>query len=213
MTFLLPAPSRPKNQPLPPRSRLTGLDGLRSALGRRPWAWALFLAIGSLGAAPSEPSAVPGHDFASFKLIPERNIFNASRSAGSGPAGNGEVKKAARVETLTLVGTMLYEAGEKGPYAFFEGSSAEYRQVLTSGKSIAGYTLAEIGRGGIRLDAGDQRLEVRVGTSLRREEEGPWQVIAAPAAALPSPSGSSEAAGDETDLVKKLMQQREQELK
>jgi hypothetical protein len=185
----------------------------------QPGRWLLLLAPVMVGLAfasvalPALPESVPAvrRDFSAFKLISDRNIFdsNRSRSRSAGP-----VDKAARVDTITLYGTFIYE---KGPFAFFTGSSPEYQQVLNAGKSIAGYTIAAISGSGVTLVGGTNTIDFRVGMQLRQEEGGPWLVVAesAPARGGDSPATGSAASsgGDDNDLVKKMMKQREEELK
>src|SRR4030095_1989792 len=64
-------------------------------------------------AEASETNTVHRSDYASFKIIHERNIFNANRSRRR--EGPGERTRPAKVETFSLVGTMSYA---KGDFAF-----------------------------------------------------------------------------------------------
>jgi len=183
---------------------------------RLPMGWVLLLtAISELGAAPNVSDSPPRQEYAGFQIITERNIFNSNRSRGS--RGGGEETKASHIDTFTLVGTMTYE---KGPYAFFDGSSSEYRKVLEPGKAIAQYTVASISGSGVRLEAGTNTVELTVGMQMKREEEGEWKVAGGSRASAANTAGLSTAAksagdssGEEDELVKRLMQQREQELK
>src|SRR5262245_38315845 len=56
-------------------------------------------------------------DESAFRIVSERNIFNANRSGGT--VRSTSSRRPVRVETFALVGTMAYE---KGVFAFFEGS-------------------------------------------------------------------------------------------
>jgi hypothetical protein len=175
---------------------------------------ATFAAAPRSAPTPSQPSTAGPRDYASFKLIAERNIFNANRSRRSGRASSEE-RKPNRVDTVTLVGMLTYE---KGPYAFFDGSSSDYRKVLGPGKTIAGYTIEEITGTGVKLNSGTNTVELQVGSQMRREEGGEWHVVGgsraqASTAGATSSGDSTEPAGEESDIVKRLMQQREQELK
>jgi hypothetical protein len=181
----------------------------------RSWRMAAALILGmvsGVGAGAPETSVAGRVDFSAFNIINERNIFNAARYRGSKAVG--EADRPPRVDHVTLVGTLTYE---KGPYAFFDGSSSEFRAVLGPGKSIAGYTVAEIGNDTVKLAAGTNHVELRVGMQLRREEGGEWQVAGsglAQASSSSSSASSTDSSGnDDGDIVKKLMQQREQELK
>ena len=52
---------------------------------------------------------------------------------------------------MTLVGTMTYE---KGTFAFFDGSSSEYRKALKRAGIIAGYKLTSIAANSVELASG-----------------------------------------------------------
>jgi hypothetical protein len=132
------------------------------------------------------------------------------------------------VDALTLVGTMSYE---KGSFAFFDGTSAEYKKALKLTDAIAGYKVTNIAPDRVWLAAGTNELELHVGMQLRREEEGPWLLAsqstsyaappaststntaaAASATATAAVTGSDTASGgSESDIIKKLMQRREKE--
>jgi hypothetical protein len=172
------------------------------------------------GAAPRESASAkrtveaPGQkDYSAFKLIAERNIFNSARASRSSRASRSDERKPNHVDTLTLVGTIAYE---KGPFAFFDGSSSDFKKVLEPGKSIAGYKIAEITGSMVKLEAGTNQVILNVGMQMRREEEGEWRVIGgSPTSSKPAEASASasSSADDEDLIVKRMMQQREQELK
>ena len=173
----------------------------------------LVLALHATDAAPSAPARA---EFLNFKIIPERNIFDASRSPGGAKSAAPE-RTPSRVDQLTLYGTMAYE---KGPYAFFDSSNREFQAVLETGKTIAGLTIKEITGSTVILESGDQALHLHVGMHLRRENGGAWQLTeigelerTATASFSSSPAHASGFASEENDIVKRLMQQREQETK
>jgi hypothetical protein len=179
---------------------------LLKVLGVLALAFASGLAVSVPGS--NQPASL---EFSTFQIITERNIFNASRGRGSG--GATTEPENVRTDNLALVGTLTYE---KGPYAFFDGSSSEYRAVLEPGKTIAGCTLVEIDPDAVKLTIGTNTVELRIGMQLRRQGQGEWQVSSggAPAAnANLSVTSSSSSGNDDDDIVKKLMQQREQDLK
>ena len=70
------------------------------------------------------PSPSAKLEEADFRIVSERNIFNANRSGGQVRLAT---RRPARVESFTLVGTMAYE---KGTFAFFEGSSSEFTKAV-----------------------------------------------------------------------------------
>jgi hypothetical protein len=111
---------------------------------------------------------------------------------------------------------------EKGDFAFFDGSRSQYRKALKLADTIADYKIANITPNSVRLAAGTNELELRVGMRLRREDQGPWVVGPEPRAVEPSPFTPASASagpgttpdtssGPESDVLKRLMQRREQE--
>ena len=109
---------------------------------------------------------------------------------------------------------------EKGIFAFFDGTSSAYRKACKTGDVIAGYKIAEISSAGARLEANGKQIELSVGMQLKKQDEGEWQ----PAGRAESFSSSNQPAAspektenasnaEVSDVMKKLMQNREQELK
>lgn len=161
-------------------------------------------------------------DYAAFKLIADRNIFDPNRVPHRPDAGPRTRPKV--TESFALVGTMSYE---KGTFAFFDGSSSEYRKVLKPADEIASYKLTDIAPNAVKLAAGTNELELRVGMQLHREEGGDWLLAtqaepyaasasasatntgAAPETAATQPGASS--GGDLSELEKRMMQRREQQ--
>lgn len=131
-------------------------------------------------AAPEkEPEAKPATasgklDYSSFKVVAERNIFNGNRSGQRMTSTrSSSQQRSVRVESFSLVGTLLTE--DRAPVAFFDGSSSEFRKALKAGGNIAGFSVKEILHAGVRLAQGTNILDVRVGTGMRREDEGLWK--------------------------------------
>ena len=120
--------------------------------------------------APS-PSAQGKLDESAFRIISERNIFNANRSGGTVRAPSSQ--RPARVETFTLVGTMAYE---KGAFAFFEGSSSEFTKAIKPDGLIAGHKVLDIYTSAVKLEADGREIELVIGSQMRREDEGTWHV-------------------------------------
>lgn len=163
----------------------------------------------------SATNVVSGRDFASFKIIPDRNIFNPNRSSRSARTTTAPAAKPVKVETFSLVGTMSYG---KGDLAFFDGSSSAFRKALKTNDSIAGYVITHVTSANVRLEADGVAVEVPVGGQMRRQDEGPWQLAAgtqtqAPASRSGGDSGeNSGAGGGEDEILKRLLQKREEEL-
>jgi hypothetical protein len=137
---------------------------------------ALVLLCASIGQA-QQSNAPSRFDFPSFHIIPERNIFNMNRSprsAYSRPVRTEPERRPSRSESFALLGTMSYE---KGRFAFFDGSSSQYRQVLSSSNSIGGFTITEVAPNYVKLaSTNGQPIELPVGKQLKRQDEGEWSV-------------------------------------
>jgi hypothetical protein len=154
--------------------------------------------------------------------VTERNIFNANRSGRV--ARSREQQRQVKVDTFALVGTLSYE---KGTFAFFDGSSSQFRKTAKVSDNVAGFKVTAIGQNTAHLEADGKNIEMRVGSQMRREDEGEWkleanaQPFASPGTDRRSssqPNGSeptktSGGSANEDDVIKRLMQQREQESK
>jgi hypothetical protein len=164
--------------------------------------------------APSRP------DYSYFRIIADRNIFNPNRYPRRSRSRRDD-RQGPAVDAFSLVGTMSYQ---KGTFAFFDGTSSDYRKVLKLDDAIAGYKVAEITPNAVTLKATDKQIEMKVGSQMRHEDQGGWQLVSqnespveateSPAADTSSSSATESGSADEgNDVLKKLMQQREQELK
>lgn len=179
----------------------------------------LAVAAGLLAAtAPlsAETNAAPPArqtSFADFQLIAERNIFNGNRSGQRVSARPGAPQIPARVESFTLVGTLNAD-GRKT--AFFDGSESAFRRSVRKNEQFAGFTLKEIWPAGVQLEEGTNLIALRVGTALRREDEGHWRY------AEPGNYGSSHGGGSDrsagggggaeaNEVLRRLIEQRERE--
>src|SRR5262245_20185027 len=94
------------------------------------------------GTNGASTGATSGLTLESFHIIHDRNIFNPNRS-GRSPEREytRREERRPRAESFALVGTLSYE---KGFFAFFDGSSSDYRRVLKASDTIAGFTVAEV---------------------------------------------------------------------
>ncbi|HEU5396969.1 MAG TPA: hypothetical protein VFV81_07370 [Verrucomicrobiae bacterium] len=190
---------------------------------RAPWTVALLAATGLLaGPAPGAPSTneVPTTGFDTFQLVVQRNIFDPNRYPHT-PRSRPRERQPG-VPTFTLAGTMSYR---KGMFAFFDGTSSDYRKALQDGGTIAGYTVTNINWAGAQLLSTGLVVNLRVGSGMRQEGDG-WQPtsatdLAEPPAAGPADNSSTDNAAPASpasgappnDILKRLMQQREQEMK
>jgi hypothetical protein len=169
-----------------------------------------------------------------FGIIAQRNIFNPYRSGTRIQTFRPDKRPTTPRQTpyFALVGTMSYP---KGVFAFFDGTSTDYKKVLAQGATINGYTVAEIAPNGVKLaTTNGSPIEMKVGTQMRYEN-GAWKLpegmgssgdsgASATSGVAASPeenSGGSTAvtAPEETppsaegnDVLRKLMEQRQKEL-
>ena len=124
---------------------------------------------------PTPPANRPAPvDYSSFKIVTDRNIFNPNRSSRSYRSEPREYRRPARVESFSLVGTMIYE---KGTFAFFDGSSSAYRKALDIADVIADYVVTDVGMNYVKLATETNELELRIGMQMRREDEGEWRLL------------------------------------
>jgi hypothetical protein len=180
---------------------------------------AAFLASAGFFAGAQPTTNSTPMDFSAFQIIPQRNIFDPNRYPRR-PSYHRETPSV--VPTFSLAGTMSYR---KGMFAFFDGTSSVYRRALQEGGTIAGYTVTKITLDGVQLESDGKKIEMSVGAAMRQEGEG-WQLSAPgkwnessaatetenPSSAETPPPNSNSSAG-ENDVLKRLMQQRAQELK
>jgi hypothetical protein len=112
---------------------------------------------------------------------------------------------------------------EKGRFAFFDGSSSEYRKSVKPGDSIAGYKVADVAPNKVTLESGDKKFELPVGGQLKRIDEGEWKVNASAESFAGSTTSSnsssssssiskseSSSSDEENPVLKRLMEQRRQ---
>jgi hypothetical protein len=189
---------------------------------------ALTLANGFFAGAQS--NGVPGPtDYARFSsFITERNIFDPNRYARNSTRTYRLTRPSRSAPAFTLVGTMSYN---KGMFAFFDGNNPDLRKVLSESGDIAGYTVTEITLTGVKLQTADKKetVQMKIG-DLMRQEGGHWQPFgqgelsvdagsaenatdSAAENSSPDTSSAPSPALEGNDILKKLMQQREQELK
>jgi hypothetical protein len=159
-------------------------------------------------------------DYSSFTIVAERNIFNPHRSKHSGdrPPPRTEPEKRVKMDRFALLGTMSYE---KGRYAFFDGSSADFRKVAKPEDSIAGFKIAEVAPTCVKLLlTNGTLLELCVGMQMKKTEDSDWQLAgkadSAEGSGTNGSSGSGSAASrssapEPDDVLKRLLAKREQE--
>lgn len=192
--------------------------GCLSATAQSTNAQAMASTTATATPSPATTNAPPSNprDYAAFKIVNERNIFNANRAGrSSGPPK--PAAKPTRVDNVALVGVMSYG---QGPVAFFDGSSSSLKKAVRLNDSLDAWKVTEINTAGVKLETGGKTLALRVGSQLRREDDGDWKPVErSDFAASSGASASGDAAGStssggssESDILKRMMEKREKEL-
>jgi hypothetical protein len=175
----------------------------------------LALICGFAAAAQSTNAPVVA-DYSSFRIIADQNIFDPNRYPHTTRTRRQTVSRSA--PGFSLVGTMTYQ---NGMIAFFDGTDSEYRKVLGLNGSIAGYRVTAITLNGVKLASTNKPVELAVGGQMR-QEGGEWLLSGQgelPAATTETGTPASDEASappsssEANDVLKKLMEQREKELK
>lgn len=206
--------ARWKNQALRPLA-MHHCNHLRILPKYAAWISMLLVALPALQAAETDTNATSRLDFSAYRIIAERNIFNTNRSARVS-RNNRPVERPKTVQSFSLVGTMSYE---KGSFAFFDGTSADYRKVGSIQDRLAGFTIEEIRPKGVKLSDGTNQFDMLIGMQMRREDEAPWKLIATsetpPPARAEEASTSSASSSDSSisEILRRLKEKREKEMK
>ncbi len=172
----------------------------------------------SSGGSAAAATVAPTGSFESFSLIAERNIFNPNRI---GRTRANPDAPAPRTDQIALVGTV-----ERGSslVAVFDGSDPVWRKSLAVGESIGDFKVVRITSAGADLERDGKPVSLLVSHALRRPEGGDWTVAKPPADVPPAGGligprpGDTSAAPPEipsnaSEVLKRLMKQREQQLK
>jgi hypothetical protein len=163
---------------------------------------------------------VPGQGFDAFTMSRTRNIFDPDRrpivQASSAAPTRQQSPPPTRSDYVALTGTMVTE---ERALAFFSGSRSEYNKVLAPDASIAGAKISKITPTGIEVERGGKKITVSVGQTVPLDDSAP---SAAPAPAVSAatssttetnPSAPGAAPADAGDVLKRMMERRQQELK
>jgi hypothetical protein len=188
---------------------------------------ALWLA-GGRPATAQDSNADSRPNLNSFQVIDVNNIFNPYREPPR-PREPNVVR--VRISYFTLNGAMSYN---DRAYAFFEGTGVYRGRVFTPSDTINGYKIVDITNNSVKLAAAsNQFITLKVGMQMRKEDNGPWKLVAtsmpasdsgfsdsgsADSSAQSSDSGAGTGAdtatpvpsipGADSDVIKRLMQRR-----
>lgn len=122
-----------------------------------------------------QPPVSSRPDYSKFSLITSRNIFDPSRYGRTSRSNSSTPRQ---YDSLTLVGTMIYD---KGPYAFFDGSSSSFRKVAHDSEKVADFTVHDITPDEVKLSGtNDSHFALHVGMQLRKYLDGSWHLVSSP---------------------------------
>ena len=153
-------------------------------VGRRTWLPVLLIAVWTAAVFAAAAQATNGTDFASFQLIGQRNIFDPNRVPHT---RSGSTHAARVVDSFSFVGTLSYA---KGNFAFFDGTSPDFRKVLELDGDIAGFKVTALAPKSVTLLSGTNEMILPLGTQVRRDDDGHW-VIANESASYPGAENSN----------------------
>jgi hypothetical protein len=109
-------------------------------------------------------------DYSLFQIIGQRNIFNPNRTSHS---RFNSTRTARAADSFSFVGSMSYA---KGNFAFFDGTSPEFRKVSEVDGNIADFKVAAIGLSSVTLASGTNETVLTIGTQMRRDDDGQWMI-------------------------------------
>ena len=176
--------------------------------------------------------------YESFRLLHTRNVFDPDRRPVR-PANNAASIATSRSDYLALTGTLI-DAGKS--YAFFSGSRSDFNKVLSVRDKIANATITQITPMNIVVDRGGRSVSVAVGQTVPLDDKSapgpapsnqaevtatsidrpPATAEAAPStdaggasapAAAPAPGGVRPAATSKEEIMRRMMEKRQQDLK
>jgi hypothetical protein len=171
-------------------------------------------------AARSTSTTLPTESFDSFRLVGDRNIFNANRT---GRRDRSSEEAPPRLDVITLVGTM---ESDRGLRAFFDGSSSAFRKALRVGDSVDAYKVKEVTPRLVTLERDGKDVPMTVGQQLRRPLGGDWALIGADVVRSEAATAAAKAGEGKIDptapvaipanadeVTRRLMERRNKDLK
>ena len=134
----------------------------------------LTMVVGcALNSAAQSTNSPTKLTYDSFRTIGDRNIFNPNRYSRGSSRTNSRTSStpASRVESFSLVGIMAYD---RGWFAFFDGTKSDYKHALQTDGVIGEYKLVLVTPDAVKIAAGTNSFDLKVGMQMRREDEGEW---------------------------------------
>lgn len=161
------------------------------------------------GAPAAAGTSAPAGSLEAFALVTERNIFNPNRTARTRAAPE---EKPVRTEEVALVGVVGFGTSTS---AVFHSTDPRLKGEAAAGGQVGDFTVVAVSPSAVELRAGERTYTLAVAQRLTRVEGGEWTASAAP---VPEARSRTEAAPVEvpanaSEVLKRLMKQREKQLK
>jgi hypothetical protein len=161
------------------------------------------------GAPAAAGTSAPAGSLEAFALVTERNIFNPNRTARTRAAPE---EKPVRTEEVALVGVVGFGTSTS---AVFHSTDPRLKGEAAAGGRLGDFTVVAVSPSSVELRAGERSYSLAVAQRLTRAEGGEWTASAAP---VPEARSRTEAAPVEvpanaSEVLKRLMKQREKQLK
>ena len=134
------------------------------------------LAVAARAKGPVEHGAsLPKHpNFNTFRILIDRNIFDATRKPLPGSSGT-TADGALLTNAIRLAGTWL--EGDRAE-ALFDRNAGGPPERVARGGAIEGYLVEEVRTDAVVLRNDHETLEVRVGAGLAKGKNGAWTLVA-----------------------------------
>jgi len=158
--------------------------------------------------APAVSPAASG-GIEAFALVTDRNIFNPNRTARTRSAPE---EKPVRTEEVALVGVVGFG---QSTTAVFHSADPLLKGDAGPGGRLGDFTVVKLSPSAVERRPGERTFSLAGAQRLTRVEGGEWTPSAAP---LPEARSRTEAAPVEvpanaSEVLKRLMKQREKQLK
>lgn len=176
-------------------------------------------------ASRAQASAAP-KGFEAYAIVRTRNIFDPDRTpyipSFVAPRPRPVEQPRRSPDLISLTGIMVN--GGKS-YAFFFGSRSDDDKVLAVNGEIAGAKLAKINPTAVELDQNGKKINVSIGQTMSFDSSSPGSPltpaspadsigsIAEPAPAESLPQTANQPPGNLSDVMRRMMERRQQELK
>jgi hypothetical protein len=153
--------------------------------------------------------------FDSYKFVRTRNVFDPSRVPGRAiSSANKELDVG---DLYTLTGTLQQE---NKAFAFFSGTKQS--KVIPLQGTLVGAKVVSIQNTKAELERDGKHITLQVGNQLRIQDDGTMEVVSNSESSAEISSTSSDAkssshtvpatSGETSDLIKKMIEKRQQEL-